>query len=179
MRTLVFPILITLLLIPPVAFGSTEDDDIARAEEFLPAKIIPALYNISVNPNWIDGTDSFWYLKTDRDGKEFVLVDAKNGTKMLAFNHNALAEALADASGFNVDPSDLPFSEIRIDNPTVRFSAFNKTWEWDPESLAIGEVPSGMEAGPGEILSPDGEFALFIEDGNLWVRETATSDRRP
>jgi dipeptidyl-peptidase-4 len=166
-----------ILLTTPVAFGLTEDDDIARAEAFLPANVIPALYNISVDPNAIDGTDSFWYLRTGRDGKEFLLVDAKNGTKLSAFDHVALAEALADASGSDVDPSDLPFSEIQIDDPTVRFSAFNKTWEWDPERSAIGEAPPGMEAGPGEILSPDGKFALSVEDGDLWIRETATGKR--
>ena len=179
MRPLIFPILMALLVIAPVAFSSTDDDDIARAEEFLPAEIIPALYNISVSPNWIDGTDSFWYLRTGRDGNEFVLVDAKNGTKMPAFDHAALAEALADASGSEVDPSDLPFSEIQIDDPNVRFSAFNRTWEWDRKRSAIGEAPFGMEAGPGEILSPDGKLALFVEDSNLWIRETATGDRYP
>ena len=179
MRQIVVFFLMALILISPVAFASIEDDDIARAEEFLPAKIIPALYNISVDPNWIDGTDSFWYLRTGRDGKEFVLVDAKNGTKQPAFDHAALAEALADASGSEVDPSELPFSEIQIDDLTIRFSAFNRSWEWDREWSAIGEAPPGKEAGPGEILSPDGELALFVEDGNLWVRKTATGDRRP
>lgn len=178
MRLFIFSFLMALFLTAPVAFGSTEDADMARAEEFLPAEIIPALYNISVDPNWIDGTDSLWRLKTGRDGREFVLMDVKNGTRLSAFNHSALAEDLADASGSEVDPSELPFSEIQIDGLTIRFSAFNRTWEWDREWYAIGEAPPGKEAGPGEILSPDGELALFVEDGNLWVRETATGDRR-
>ena len=179
MRPFIFPFLVALFLTAPLAFGSIEDDDMARAEKFLPAEIIPALYNMSVSPHWIDGTDSFWYLRTGRDGKEFLLVDTKNGTRVSAFDHSALAEALAEASGSEVDPLDLPFTEIQIDDHALRFSALNRTWEWDPERSAIEEAPSGMEAGPGEILSPDGELALFVEDGNLWVRETATGDRRP
>ncbi len=54
-----------------------------------------------------------------------------------------------------------------------------KTWERDPERSAIGEAPLGMEAKSGEIPSSDEEFALSVEDGNLWIRETATGDRRP
>ena len=179
MRPLHYLILIFLLVLMPVAFGSPDAADIARAEQFLPADVIPMLYNVSVSPNWIDGTDSFWYLKTCREGKQFVLVDVENRTRQPAFNHTALAKALAAASGSSVDPSDLPFSEMTIESSTARFSALNKTWNFDLQSNAITEATSGKEAAPGETLSPDGEFALFVEEGNLWVRKTATIDRYP
>jgi dipeptidyl-peptidase-4 len=179
MRLLIYLILMTLLLITPAAFGSTEADDIARAELFLPANVIPALYNISVNPNAIDGTDSFWYLKTGREGKQFVLVDVVNRTRQPAFNHAALAEALALASGSSVDPTDLPFSEMTIESGTARFSALNKTWTFDLQSSALTEIAPDREAGPGEDLSPNGEFALFVQDGDLWIRETTTDKRYP
>jgi dipeptidyl-peptidase-4 len=178
MRPLHYLILISLLVLMPVASSSPEAADIARAEQFLPANVILALYNVSVIPNWIGGTDSFWYLRTGREGTEFVFVDAENCTKQPAFNQTDLGEALALASDSSVDPSDLPISIIAIENGTVRFSALNKSWEYDLESRAIAEAPPGREAGPGETISPDGRFALFVQDNNLWVRETATGDNR-
>jgi len=175
-----FPHLILIsMLVTPAVSSSLEAADIARAERFLPANVIPVLYNVTVAPNWIDGTDSFWYLKTGRDGKEFVLVDGENCTKQPAFDHPALAEALAQESGTSIDPSDLPISIIAIENGTVRFSALNKSWEYDLNGGAIAEAPFVREEGPGETLSPNGEFALFVQDDDLWVRETSTGDRRP
>ena len=35
----------------------------------------------------------------------------------------------------------------------------------------------GQEAGPGESLSPDGRFAAFVRDHNLWIRDTKTGEK--
>lgn len=52
-----------------------------------------------VTPRWIEDGARFWYAVNTADGKRFVLVDPKTGTRKLAFDHDRLAVALAAASG--------------------------------------------------------------------------------
>lgn len=200
--------LIAFLLLVPTAFcqqnSTNYNYDFSQAELFVPANVVPMLYNMSVTPNWIGGTDNFWYLNTGREGKEFVLVDTANATKRLVFDKERLAQALATASGTEIDPSNVPFSHIIVFlNEKVRFSALNKTWQYNLKSYDIKEVvPSEAEphifkpkrhdevhaiseikavkaAEPGEMLSPDGTLAAFVQDHNLWVKEIDSGRKYP
>jgi len=195
--------LVALLLLIPVIFCQQNLADYTQAEQFVPANVIPLLYNMSVTPNWIDGTDNFWYLNTGRDGKEFILVDTVNATKKSVFDHQKLADALSLASGTKVDPSNLPFSDIVFMDEKIEFSALNKTWQYDLKTLVVKEIKSGKAAyhvrkssghgeayaineiesakatESGELLSPDSKFAAFVQDHNLWVKEFATGKNYP
>lgn len=172
-------ILIALLVLIPTAFCQTNTADYARAEQFVPDNVVPTLYNTSVTPDWIDGTRHFWYLHTGREGNEFFLVDAVNATRTPAFDHKRLAEALSSASGAEVDPSNLPFSDITFRDGTIEFSALNKTWQYDLNAGAITEVESDKAIGPGEMPSPDNTLAALVQDHDLWVKEIATGKKYP
>ena len=56
-------------------------------------------FNTTAVPHWINQSGFFWYEREFKNGKEFRLVDANAGTNETAFNHTALASALAKASG--------------------------------------------------------------------------------
>ena len=86
----------------------------AQAERFLPENATSSIFNATVDPHWITGTQSFWYLRNSRNGQEFGLVDIQNRSKLPAFNHTLLAADLSSATGEPVDPSQLPFSEITV-----------------------------------------------------------------
>ncbi len=157
---------------------SSEASDYAAAEQFIPVNAVASMFNVSVDPNWIPGTQSFWYLNTGRNGQEFILVDVQNKTRMPAFNHTLLARRLSSAVGETIDPAHLPFSEITMNQgrDEIGFMAFNRTMQFNLTSGQIDEVPSGQEAEPGESLSPDGRFAAFVRDHNIWVRDTKTGE---
>ena len=55
--------------------------------------------NSTLFPVWIGKSNCFWYQRELKEGKEFRLVDASTGTNKPAFNHEALASVLAEASG--------------------------------------------------------------------------------
>ena len=152
--------------------------DYARAEQFIPANAVASMFNVSVDPNWIAGTHSFWYLKTGRNGQEFILVDVQNKTRIPAFNHTFLAESLSLAVDEPVDPANLPFSEITMQKGSdeIGFIAFNRTMQFNLRSGQINDVPAGLEAGPGESISPDGRLAAFVRDHNLCIRDTKTGE---
>lgn len=78
--------------------------------------------NDMLAPHWIDESDYFWYERatkmSDGDsitiGKEYRLVNAKAASNEPAFDHDALAKALASASGkevAEVDKNSLPIKK--------------------------------------------------------------------
>lgn len=157
----------------------------AQAERFLPANATSSIFNASVNPHWISGTQSFWYLRNSRNGQEFMLVDIQNRSKSPAFNHTSLAADLSSAKGEPVDPSHLPFSEITVTSEgldgieKIGFEAFNRSWQFtfNNTDAQLIEMPSPPRPEPAEILSPDGMLAAYVRDHNLWVRYTDTVEK--
>jgi hypothetical protein len=113
------------------------------------------------------------------------------GAARPAFDHAALAAALAAATGAPVAVDALPFASIHQTEHTageaeaaVTFTtagdesgggeAGRVTWAWDGAQLT--KVLEGAAPGPpglpaAEVASPDGRLAAYVEGHNLWVRE--------
>ncbi len=178
--------------------------DYARAEKFLNYHVDPLVLRSGVRPNWIAGSDRFWYRVTvstpdpsaaqgrREAGAEFILVDPEKRTKQPAFDHAKLAGTLAAAMGGdpkpNYDATHLPFQQITFsdDAKSIQFNVGPRTWKCGVDGAqctqekaaprANGNAPA---AGPRGFFrmdspSPDGKWTAFIRDWNLWVRETAT-----
>ena len=162
-----------------------EQTGYAQAERFLPANATSSIFNASVDPHWITGTQSFWYLRNSRNGQEFVLVDIQNRSKAPAFNHTLLAAYLFSATGEPIDPFHLPLSEITVTSEgldgieKIGFEAFNRSWQFafNNTNAKLTEILSQPQPEPGESLSPDGKLAAFVRDHNLWVRSTETGEK--
>ena len=141
--------------------------------------------NDTIFPTWIEGTDCFWYERaykvgeepSVKIGKEYRLVDAATSTNSAAFDHSVFAKALAQSSGHVVDMEDLPISHITITPLLVRFTAFDRRWQYNENSKACEEVSTNIVA-DGEVRSPDGKWVAFSRDYNLWIRNLATSEER-
>ena len=141
--------------------------------------------NTTLFPVWIDDSNSFWYERELKDGKEFRLVDAEYSTNKILFDHQALADTLAKTSENAVDPGNLPINNLKANpafnmkvtlNPlTIIFSAFEKRWIYNTAENALSEV----EQIPGNwVISPDGSQAAFRKDYNIWVRDLKTCEER-
>jgi dipeptidyl aminopeptidase/acylaminoacyl peptidase len=153
--------------------------DYARAEQFLPWNATKRIFNAEVRPNWIDESDRFWYRRTGRDGATFMRVDPASGTRAPAFDHVWLAAALSEASGKYVVHTLLPFETFTFvnDERAIEFDAFEKRWTCDLTTYTC--VPSDHEPPPKtEAHSPDGKWAAFVREHNLFVREIATGAER-
>jgi dipeptidyl-peptidase-4 len=196
-------ILLAIFILVPAAFGQSDSAEFANAEQFLPANVVPTLYNMTVAPNWISGTHSFWYINDAREGREFVLVNTTGGGSKTTFNRTSLAKLLSAVFGVAVDPSGLSLFDMPFQNGTIVFSALNRTWQCDlkmhtisaaisanpkahffkssrhGEVYTIAEAKSLVAAGPGEMLSPDGSLAVYIQDHNLWCRDIGSDIRYP
>ena len=156
--------------------------------------------NDVILPHWIGTSECFWYVRSGDKGKEFCLVNAKDATKGLAFDHAILATQLSAVTGQKVDSHNLPLNDLTLSlSPTIiRFQAFDKYWIFDSEQSRLEEDKQDeeqkklhyaeddmapfildMHGLPEALSSPDGKRAVFVRDYNLWVRDKATGKDKP
>lgn len=142
--------------------------------------------NDTIFPNWINGSNCFWYIRTLRVGDrssgkvstQYRLVDAELGSNKSAFNHDILASKLAKLTGESVDPENLPISDVEFLFCPVRlvFSAFNARWVFDTTNGSCRKAPSLILG--TESLSPNGTEIVFQRDHNIWVRNVESGQER-
>ena len=141
-------------------------------------------FNDAVFPIWIDSSDCFWYERTlntgsqaDGRGKEYRLVNAREASNTLAFDHKVFAAALSKSSEQTVDATDLPIDRVKMTlNPLlVSFNAFQRCWVYDVGSRTCTEAPMVQDKWR---ISPNATQALFIRNFNLWVRDLSNGDER-
>jgi len=102
------------------------------AGRFAPYKVRELLYSTSVSPNWIEGSDRFWYEWKTSDGTTYYLVDPARGTKREVFDNDRIA---AELTRITLDPWDgkhLPIRKIKfIDENTLHFEVESSQDEED------------------------------------------------
>ncbi|HYB94042.1 MAG TPA: DPP IV N-terminal domain-containing protein [Vicinamibacterales bacterium] len=149
-------------------------DDYMRAERFMGYNTTPLVANGPVRATWLPG-DRFWYRNQGLDGSEFFLVDAAKATKTPAFNHAAVAAALTAAMGKPVTATRLPFTQLTFaaDAQSFWFDSDGRRWTCDVAGRQCASVDRPATV-PNSELSPDGRYAAYIKDWNLWVRDTTT-----
>ena len=66
--------------------------------------------NDMVIAHWIEDSESFFYVRQTKKGREFRLVNAQEATNVCAFDHQALASSLSSLSGraFDAENHILP-----------------------------------------------------------------------
>ncbi len=162
---------------------------------FSRSRRVEGYYKGRITPHWFADNKCFWY-RNDLSGdtKEFVLVNAEEGTRQAAFDHARLAAALSQAAGAEYQADRLPFETVEFADGTgtVRFTVDQTTWACDLASYTctktdLGPIePSsdrsdetsrfgrrGRGRGPGRDPapeSPDGRWTAVIKDNNVFIR---------
>ena len=133
------------------------------------------MYQADVNPHWIQKTSRFWYRKSSPIGSEFILVDAERNTSAPAFDHARLAAALSHAGKQEYSASDLPFREFEFveEDKAVRFAVENTEWTCSLMNYECKSKPAGHPH-TDEQVSPNGRWAAFVRDHNLFLRDVST-----
>src|ERR1700754_2405871 len=88
-------------------------DDYRRADSFLANNTMPLVDHSVQRVTWIDD-GHFWFRDHDKDGDQFMKVDAATGEATRAFDRDKVAAALAAATGKKVDASKLPVTGFVI-----------------------------------------------------------------
>lgn len=145
-------------------------EDYARAERFLGWNVSRYILNGEVTYEWIGESDRFWYLRQKDNGKEFVIVDAATAQRQPAFDHEKLAQALAQAMGEDVDPKDLPFERfVFVDNERA-IEVQVDTIRWHCVLGGMCREAEIRHIRGGDLVSPDGKWAAFNKGNDIWIR---------
>jgi dipeptidyl-peptidase 4 len=144
--------------------------------------------NDRLSPYWIEDSDYFWYERTlclasGEAGKEYRLVNARDGSNIPAFDHTSLAQALSKAVGETVSADALPIRlvSLQLDPASsalliVRFSAFEQRWRYSPHNNVCESINESPSTNYDQSVSPDGRLVAYVHDYNLWIRNLASHE---
>lgn len=158
---------------PVAASPVVTEADYRRAERFLSANVNDLVSGNILAQYWQDD-GRLVYRRSTGAGSEIVVADPGTGSISALFDAEAVAAALASLSGDEVDASDLSLSRIELDSEqeTLGFRFDGEDYQLNLSSM---DLQQEAESPDHEIFSPDGSKAAFIQDHNLWVRDTASN----
>ncbi len=144
---------------------------------FLCASTAPLVFGANVRPTWLDA-DRFYYRNRFAEGFEFILVDTGKRMRKRTFDHKKLASALSKATDTTYKPFDLPFTsfEFSDDGHSLVFNVKSQRYKYDIQSNKCKSIKTKEDTDRNSIVSPDGAWAAFIRDHNLWVRDLTSGE---
>ena len=131
------PFAAVILLATPLAAQEAAEDpaNFRLAARFAPYKIQDLVYSTSVDPQWIEGSESFWYEWESSDGSFYHIVDPVAGTKRQIFDNDRIAAELTRITRDPWDGQHLPIRSIRfIDANTLQFEVESSQDEEEDET---------------------------------------------
>ncbi len=102
------------------------------AERFAPAKTSRMVGTQSITPNWLQNSDSFWYMWKDSSGEHYYMVNPAKKTKTEIFDMDRLAMELTEIIRDPFDAQHIPFQELRLkDDNTFAFEITSSLDEYE------------------------------------------------
>lgn len=114
-------------------------------------------YSLTVDPNWIGKTDSFWYEYRTSKGKQWYRVNPREAAKEPLFDRAKLSAALSEQVRKPLDPLQLPLTRVTLsdDGGKLKFVTDGYQFEYELRAdklVKLGKAPAGP--GPGN-MSPE------------------------
>ena len=178
MRTL--PLFLAFLALPfttplaaqaPAQQPALTADDYARAERFLAARTTPLVDGTATRITWLrDGRLFYRAVATGRN--VFYVVDPANRSRVPAFDNARLGAALGAAAGSAVNVEQLSPQAFTLsgDARAVTVAVRDTSYRCDVRTYACAAAPASPQAPANSSTSPDGQWAVFIRDHDLWAR---------
>ncbi|MCX6873925.1 MAG: prolyl oligopeptidase family serine peptidase [Verrucomicrobia bacterium] len=152
-----FPAALILLTSLQVSAAFSQDvrAEMERAKQF--GRDASSLLRCNeLRPFWpTDGAPFAYRINTERDGHRFFQVNLTTGAKSPAFDHDALARALATAAAQDVRAGALPLEELKLtpEPGNVRFRAFGKGWRFDAAKSQVS--PAEVPPETSKLMAPE------------------------
>lgn len=131
----------------------------ALGARFAPYKIRELVHSLSVDPQWIDHTDRFWYEWESSDGTSWFVVDPASGSKREIFDNDRIAAELTRITRDPWDGQHLPIKNIRFtDDNTIEFEVESSQDKEEEESDEVetgqqqDEEQRGRRGGPEKLI---------------------------
>lgn len=151
-------------------------EDYRRAERFLAANTAALVPNLVEAQYWQQSGDPrLIYRRSSAAGSEYMLANLETGEKTNLLDSQRLAEALSAYNSETVDADNLGLAALQLNAAAdeLKFQHAGSNYTLDLGEYTLVRHAAAPEH---EFLSPDGSKAAFIENFNLWVRDTATNE---
>jgi dipeptidyl aminopeptidase/acylaminoacyl peptidase len=149
-------------------------DRYRRAEAWLPWNMRKLIRNAVLEPYWIDA-DRFWWKRETEAGWVYEVTDARTLATQPAFDHTALAAALAHTGHGDVTAARLPLQWIKPGEGATDLATAQGRYRFDGATLTRLADPAWHD---GELPSPDRRFAAFRRGDDLWLRNLANGSEQ-
>ena len=179
-------LMIKLLCVLSIALFSTTafsqsaeitEEDYQRAESMLSWNLQGKVYQSSVSPNWIDD-NRFWYRSSTKRGLEYMYVDAVNRERDHAFDHERLAAEISGKQDIELSPWQMYLGRITFspDMSSISFDKNGINWECSLQTYECEKAGEAHRDVPYSVTSPDGRYAAYQKEYNLWVHDYETGE---
>jgi len=148
--------------------------DYERAESFLEINTADLVQNNILTQYWQDD-DRLIYRRSIESGSDYILVNVQTAQKSPLFDTARLAMELAAYAEEEVEANDLSLSRVHLGEAgeQLEFDFEDQSYVLDLSSYTLNQL---AEVSTSEYFSPDGAAAAFIDEHNLWVRDTASNE---
>jgi len=152
------------------------------SQKFQGSSLQPYIYSTSVNPQFINETDEFWYRWQDATGTHYWRINPRRATKTPLFDHRHMAEILTSMLGkpFDRETLDLGNLSFTDDGNAIRFTVERKRLEFNLDSGTLKEVeapaPQPRPERAWRAFSPDSTAYVYAERHNLYFVEMEDED---
>ncbi|MEJ1968662.1 MAG: DPP IV N-terminal domain-containing protein [Rhizomicrobium sp.] len=160
--------------------GASADPERYRmAERLLPDRLAGTVRNDQLSFHWLADQDRLWYRRDTEEGWEFVLADPASGAREPAFDHSAVAQALATFLGRAIQPSRISATRLAFGPgaSTVVLHLVDAIVTFDREKGAVLDLRRPPDR-RGLLVSPDERRAVFRREENLWLKDLRTGEER-
>ncbi|HMI50495.1 MAG TPA: DPP IV N-terminal domain-containing protein [Candidatus Saccharimonadales bacterium] len=151
-------------------------DDYRKAEFFQTGGQRKLVTVANVDAHWIEKSAKFWFRDAGPKKTEFLIVDPAQNTMAPAFDHERLAAGLARAAKQEFQATKLPFESFDfVDGAkSIKFRVHDSEWTCTLGAYECTKGPETKKERDYEDLSPDGKWAAFLKDHNLFLRYVPT-----
>src|SRR5262249_22535786 len=105
-------------------------------------------YDTSVNPNWINKSDNFWYVYRTSQGTSYWKVTPANRCKEPLFNHAKLAASLSEVAKKPIEANGLSLSRVSLTDDGVKLKFVFDDYQYEYE-IAANKLTKGSRAPRG------------------------------
>jgi dipeptidyl aminopeptidase/acylaminoacyl peptidase len=162
--------------------ANAQKADFKAAEKFRAENLTSKYGDLSVNVNWIEGSDIFWYSYKTSSGKNFYIVNPSARSKKLMFDNKFMAAELRKLTLHPYNELDLPVNDLKfIHKSTSRFTfkvdSLRFLFDIPAQKLAIYDHPSKVKIRPRwATYSPDSTMIAYCKNSNLFVMKINDKD---
>lgn len=166
-------------------YASAQKADFESCRKYSADSLKAYYHSLTVFPNWIPGTEMFWYSYTTTNGIKYYLVNPVKRKKQELFSTEEMAARLTEETGTVFEGRTLRvggFVFQKGDPWRFTFSKSGKDFCYDVRKRELKVIPPSRKeerrpmAGKGvRCFSPDSNYAVYAYRSNLYLLEKGDS----